>query len=134
MAEKDKISTYMEKNFEWLTKAICNEYIQKANTILGSNGEGSDVWRNLRAELQKRCNITELEAGNILRNRNVNDYLVRYGILSGEIPMTEAMKKRLEKQKKGKKDDLDEYRERIADLESLLKVNRVDDYGFEERD
>ena len=124
----------MDKNFEWISREICNEYIERAQKITGNGGLDTGAWRSLRRELQERCNLTELEAGNILRNRNVSDYLMKYGILSGEIPMTEAMRKRLEKQKKGQKDDLMAAKEKIADLESLLKTDHLSDYAIEEKD
>ncbi len=51
---------------EVLTKEIANEYRDKAK-LLSSNGL-QDVGdrRKLRIELQERCNLTELEAVNII--------------------------------------------------------------------
>ena len=100
--------------------------------------EWPNSWRNVSTSPKVSSAgfsaVTELEVGNILRKRNVNDYLLKYGILSGEIPMTEAMKKKKEKQKKGQTDELKKAREKIADLESLLNTDHLSDYEIPEND
>lgn len=46
--------------------------------------------RNLRIELQKLCGVTELEAINILINRNVTDYVWKYNFKAWrQIALTE---------------------------------------------
>ena len=122
------------RDFEWLTEEICKEYKERADRLSQDEGD-TGVWRSLRIELQERCHITEVQAYNILRGRNVRDYLNYYGILSGEIPEPPKMKEKREKdfKKKSMADKMREYEERIADLESLAG-NNLSSFGFEEKD
>ena len=90
----------MGDGFEWLTKAICDEYIKKAAKLPPNGGLDIGPWRALRIELQERCKITEIEAYNILRGYHINTYLQKYAILSGAVPMPPAM---LEAKKKKRK-------------------------------
>lgn len=121
------------KEFEWLTEGICKEYLNKAAQLPSDEGDVGE-WRKLRIELQKRCNITELQAYNILRGQNIKDYITYYGIISGAIPASPKLKEMQEKNKKKNevKDKLKEYEDRIADLESLSRYNTS--FGFEEKD
>jgi len=134
-----------EQKFEWLTLEICKEYKAKADQLPDNDGMDTGEWRRLREELQKRCNIQEIEAVNILRGRNVSIYLNKYDILSGRVPMPDKMRQKLEKARKHKTEDsvkgkrgrgeyddlIDEYENRIAELESMARMSA---YGFEERD
>lgn len=125
------------KNFEWLTEEICAEYRERANELTDNGGEDTGAWRALRIELQERCNLAEIEAVNILRGNHVQQYLTKYGILSGRIEMPEAMKKKLKEQASGRKKPtkelVEEYEERIAYLEELAG-EKADDFAFEEMD
>ena len=85
-----------EQKFEWLTLEICKEYKAKADQLPDNDGMDTGEWRRLREELQKRCNIQEIEAVNILRGRNVSIYLNKYDILSGRVPMPDKMRQKLE--------------------------------------
>lgn len=60
---------------EILTKEIAKEYRDKAK-FLPSNGQ-QDIGdrRKLRIELQKRCNLTELEAVNIINGFHISIYV-----------------------------------------------------------
>ncbi len=120
-----------EKNFEWLTLEICNEYKARADKLPQNNGTDTDEWRKLREELQHRCNIGEVEAFNILRGRNVRDYLQIYGMRSGDIPTMEILKKRDKKAKTEYEEKLEQLETRMAELELLARQSA---YGFEERD
>ena len=123
------------KCFEWLTEEICKEYQKRASLLDPDDGQDTGAWRSLRQKLQKRCNIPEVMAFNILRNRYVDQYCHYYGIMSGAIPMLEALKEKKEKdaKKKTKKELIREYKEKIAALENMKHSNRSD-FGFEERD
>ena len=137
----------MEDNrqFEWLTFEICNEYKAKADSLPWNDGQDTGEWRKLREELQNRCNLREIEAYNILRGYNIRDYVNKYDILSGRKPIPERMRQELEKANKVKgarmsKEDLvrkqyeeklDEYENRIAELESN---KRYSGYYFEEKE
>lgn len=123
------------KKFEWLTEEICREYQERARLLGSGDGQDTGAWRSLRIELQERCNIPEVMAYNILRGRYIDHYCNYYGILSGAIPMPEAMKAKKEKdaKKKSKEDIIREYEDKIAALESI-KHNFSSGFGFEEND
>lgn len=60
---------------EWLTHDICNEYRKRA-IALGANNISA---RNeLQKELEWKCDITPLEALNILNGYHAVDYVTRY--------------------------------------------------------
>lgn len=60
---------------ETLTLKIANEYKKRA-MLLPSNGlQDIDGRRELRIELQDRCNLTELQAVNILNGFHIPDYV-----------------------------------------------------------
>lgn len=123
-----------KQKFEWLTIEICKEYKAKADQLPENDGMDTGEWRRLREELQKRCNIQEIEAVNILRGRNISIYINKYDILSGRVPMPEKMRLKKEKAHKQKNEydaKIDEYENRIAELESMT---RSAGYGFEEKD
>lgn len=125
-----------DKDFEWLTEEICLEYKRRAEKLPPNAGQDIGEWRELREELQKRCNVTEVEAYNILRGINIKDYSQTYGIKSGTIPLPEKARKRREKEagKKRKTEDIiEEYEERIAFLEELTG-EKDDGFSFHEKD
>ena len=123
------------KPFEWLTEDICKEYQKRADMLAPNGGQDIGAWRDLRIELQERCSITEIMAINTLHKRNVSDYCLYYGILSGKIPMPEGMKKKQEKnvKKKSSEDLIREYEDKIADFEGLRR-SLLSDFAFEEKD
>ncbi len=125
-----------EKKFEWLTEEICKEYIKRAQELPTNNGLDIGQWRDLRIELQQRCNLPEIQAYNIIHGFHVREYVHMYDILSGKIPMPEAMKKKLEKDEKKRsvEDIIRGYEERIADLESFQNYAFGSDFGIEEDD
>lgn len=60
---------------EVLTKEIAKEYRDRAR-LLPSNGlQDIGDRRKLRIELQKRCNLTELEAINIVNGFHISIYV-----------------------------------------------------------
>lgn len=59
---------------EVLTRAIANEYRDRA-LPLPSNGLQDIGERKLREELQTRCNLTELQAVNIINGFHIPDYV-----------------------------------------------------------
>ena len=126
----------VNKNFEWLTEEICLEYKRRADMLPQNAGQDIGEWRKLREELQKRCNVTEIQAYNILRGINVKEYSQIYGMKSGIIPVPEKARKRKEKEtgKKRKTEEIiEEYEERIAFLEELAG-EKDDGFSFHEKD
>ncbi len=128
----------MEKKFEWLTEDICHEYLERAKKLPPNNAQDTGAWRDLRIELQKRCNLTEVQAYNIIHGYHIKDYLHMYDILSGRIPMPEGMKSKAENsgKKKSMKDRLREYEAKVEELESFVNDSRYSesDYGFDEKE
>lgn len=60
---------------EVLTLQIANEYRNRAK-ILPPNGlQDIGKRRELRKELQERCNLTELQAINIINGFHISDYV-----------------------------------------------------------
>lgn len=60
---------------EILTRAIANEYRDRA-LLLPSNGlQDIGERRKAREELQTRCNLTELQAVNIINGFHIPDYV-----------------------------------------------------------
>ena len=74
---------------EWLNLEICYEYMKKAAKIGISGDVGAK--RDLRIELQNRCDITEVEAVNILNGRNFKEYVHNYDIMRGKVEGGYAM-------------------------------------------
>ena len=62
---------------QWLTMEICEEYRKKALELPSGSGD-IGAWRDLRKELQELCDITELQALNILNGRYCQDYVEFY--------------------------------------------------------
>lgn len=66
-----------KKMFVTLDKKIAKEFYDCARTTIEyPNDYGS--MRSLREDLQELCGLTELEAHNVLINRNVADYIGKY--------------------------------------------------------
>lgn len=68
---------------ETLTREIANEYRKRA-MLLPTNGlQDIGERRELRKELQTRCNLTELQAVNIINGFHIPDY-VRMAAIKAE--------------------------------------------------
>lgn len=59
-----------------LTRAIANEYRDRAKFLPVSGLQDIGERRELRLELQNRCNLTELQAVNIINGHHIGDYVV----------------------------------------------------------
>ena len=104
----------MEQRKEWLTKEIAEEYRKKAMQNSVSDTQDIGERRTLRLELQKRCEITELEAINILNGRNIADYINKYYMIQNHIP--------IQKDRTKNKNLIDlQVMEELEHLKSLLK-------------
>jgi hypothetical protein len=128
-----------DKNFEWLTLEICNEYRRRAMQLPQDDGQDTGARRELRLELQNRCNILEIEAINILNGYHIQAYVQKYEIMSGAIPEPEGLRRRRSKEKQ--KDEkqarptpelMEEYEKRIAYLEQMTGLGD-DGFSFEEK-
>ena len=61
---------------EVLTRKIAIEYRDKARLLPPNCLQDIGDRRKLRVELQSRCNLTELEAVNIINGYHIGDYVV----------------------------------------------------------
>lgn len=61
---------------EVLTRKIANEYRDRARLLSPNGLQDIGDRRKLRIELQSRCNLTELEAVNIINGYHIGDYVV----------------------------------------------------------
>ena len=84
MAKKVEKTTAKNKQYshredaQWLTKEICAEYRKKALQIDHSHANDIGGRRTLRIELQEKCDITEIEAINILNGYHHKEYVRQY--------------------------------------------------------
>ena len=101
------------KDAEWLTYDICAYYMDKAKAI-PDKSMSNITFRSLCYELKERCDITELQAINILNGYFISEYVSIY----------ERM--RNPENIKYKSDDKREYLEWLARQED--KHNGLDDY------
>lgn len=60
---------------EILTNEIANEYIERVRSLSNNGMQDTGDRRMIRIELQKRCNLTELAAINIINGFHVRDYV-----------------------------------------------------------
>lgn len=60
---------------EVLTNEIAKEYLNRARTLPTEGMQDIGKRRELRIELQKRCDLTELQAVNIINGFHVRDYI-----------------------------------------------------------
>lgn len=60
---------------EILTREIANEYRDKAKLLPPNGLQDIGDRRKLRIELQERCNLTELEAVNIINGFHIGIYV-----------------------------------------------------------
>ena len=72
---------------ELLTQDIAVEFQRRAGQLPHNGLQDTGERKSLRLELQERCGLTELEAINVLNERNVGDYISiqRRRILYAEI-------------------------------------------------
>ena len=61
---------------EVLTRKIANEYRDRARLLPPNGLQDIGDRRKLRVELQSRCNLTELEAVNIINGYHIGEYAV----------------------------------------------------------
>ena len=61
---------------EVLTRKIANEYRDRARLLPPNGLQDIGDRRKLRIELQSRCNLTELEAVNIINGYHIGEYVV----------------------------------------------------------
>ena len=100
------------KEKEWLTQEIAVQYYKKAQRMRGNTGQDIGGFRKLKNELMVRCDVTEIEAVNILKGYHISDYIKKYEILSGKAVLQIDANKRRENR---------ELIYKIAELEDELR-------------
>lgn len=80
--KKHSIKLRHNPNAEWLTLEICQAYRTRALELGSVNDTGAR--RDLRIELQKKCDLTEVEALNILAGKHITEYVRKYDIMQGK--------------------------------------------------
>ena len=60
---------------ETLTQEIANEYRKRAMLLTPNELQDIERRKELRKELQARCNLTELQAMNIINGFHIPDYV-----------------------------------------------------------
>lgn len=60
---------------ETLTREIANEYRKRAMLLPANGLQDIEKRRELRKELQARCDLTELQAVNIINGFHIPDYV-----------------------------------------------------------
>lgn len=60
---------------ETLTRKIANEYRKRAMLLPANGLQDIGDRRKLRVELQNQCNLTELQAVNIINGFHITDYV-----------------------------------------------------------
>lgn len=63
----------------WVLKEIASEYRDKAKLLPPNGLQDIGDRRKLRIELQERCNLTELEAVNIVNGFHIDIYVIIAG-------------------------------------------------------
>lgn len=98
---------------EWLTYDICMYYIEKARDIKERSISDSR-FNNLCHELMQRCDITEVQAINIINGFHVNEYVAIYDCMKNPERIKNRNDDRIEylqwlSEKGDKKGGLDDY-------------------------
>lgn len=78
---------------EWLTMEIAEEYRKKAQLLPDTVGADIGERRRLREELQSRCELTQIEAINILNGYHIAEYVNKYYMKQNGITIEKDPKK-----------------------------------------
>lgn len=78
--QEQKKVIHHKEGTEWLTHEICNYYKDKAKEIRNHSISDKE-FGDLCKELIDRCDITELQAINILNGYYINDYVALYAAM-----------------------------------------------------
>lgn len=121
--KKEKKLNYTHRDdAEWLSREICDYYVREASKLKSEDASDVGLRRQLRKELQNRCDILELDALNIINGYHIDDYIRKYeyfrAVLEGSIS---------EDDKKNRKGAYtEEYIEWLAEKEEASHVENAD--------
>ena len=72
--KNDKVSLNLE---------VANRFRNKAKRLADQSGQDMGEFRRMKTELMDYCDVTEMEAINILRGYHIMDYIRKYEMLNG---------------------------------------------------
>ena len=104
-----------------LSHEIAVRYYKKAKRLRKNDGQDSGEFRMLKIELMKECDVTEIEAINILNGFHVSDYVKKYELISEAKVLSVDANKRKENRNLLMK---------IAELEDELKNAAMENEGL----
>lgn len=113
----------MDKNNDTriLNQEIAIKYYKKAKRLRKNDGQDIGEFRKLKNELMKECNVTEIEAINILNGFHISDYVKKYELISESKVLSVDANKRKENR---------ELLMKIAELEDELKSASMENEGL----
>ena len=113
----------MDKNNDTriLNQEIAIKYYKKAKRLRKNDGQDIGEFRKLKNELMKKCNVTEIEAINILNGFHISDYVKKYELISeSKVPSVDVNKRKENR----------ELLMKIAELEDELKCVAMENEGL----
>lgn len=113
----------MDKNNDTriLNQEIAIKYYKKAKRLRKNDGQDIGEFRKLKNELMKECNVTEIEAINILNGFHISDYVKKYELIrESKVPSVDVNKRKENR----------ELLMKIAELEDELKSAAMENEGL----
>ena len=110
--KNDKVSLNLE---------VANRFRNKAKRLADKSGQDMGEFRRLKTELMDYCDVTEMEAINILRGYHIMDYIRKYEIMSGIVTVAGDAAKRKENR---------ELLIKIAELEDEVRTAAMANEGI----
>lgn len=104
-----------------LNLEIANRFRNKAKRMSDNSGQDMGEFRKLKIELMDYCDVTEMEAINILRGYHTMDYIRKYEIMSGIVTVAGDAAKRKENR---------ELLIKIAELEDEVRTAAMANEGI----
>ena len=110
--KNDKVSLNLE---------VANRFRNKAKRLADKSVQDMGEFRRLKTELMDYCDVTEMEAINILRGYHTMDYIRKYEIMSGIVTVAGDAAKRKENR---------ELLIKIAELEDEVRTAAMANEGI----
>ena len=111
----------MNNNKVSLNLEVANRFRNKAKRLADKSGQDMGEFRRLKTELMDYCDVTEMEAINILRGYHIMDYIRKYEIMSGIVTVAGDAAKRKENR---------ELLIKIAELEDEVRTAAMANEGI----
>ena len=111
----------MNNNKVSLNLEVANRFRNKAKRLANKSEQDMGEFRRLKTELMDYCDVTEMEAINILRGYHIMDYIRKYEIMSGIVTVAGDAAKRKENR---------ELLIKIAELEDEVRTAAMANEGI----